>query len=395
MSTSRQFRKYTVRILLVITMALSLSACGNPKTAAAPSTSEAENQISKTYPIREISAFGNLVLDCSQEQMRADGFDVGDLITLEYEDISLTLPITTDYVYDVTNTGALVWYGERRPSFGINSGNFAVDYGFVSDTVTTDTFAGKTCSVTMAEKGARKEYLVNIELHMTNNRQDYDSDMEYANIYPVAGGTLQEGRIYRGSSLFNTETNRTEAAQKVVEELQIRNVIDLTMSPEEAGQKAQQGAWETSPYVADLLNGDHIQFFSTGINYKAGFDRDMADAFRTLMHLEPPVYLNCQMGRDRTGMASILLMATAGASYEEIRDNFMQTYYNYYKIKPGDAAYEAMEDGIFTIMMKILTKVENPSTLTPEELTSAAAAYLKNGGFTDDEFAALQAYLNA
>ncbi len=406
MSMTRTFAKM-ITLCLDVMLALNLAACGTGAVVTAQTdgvaavtaqaednvaetalSDDASNQISKVYTIKEISSFGNVVLDCSQEDMKEDGFAIGDLITLEYEEISLTVPIISDYVYDVTNTGGLVWYGERHPSFGSNCSNFVMDYGFVSDQVTAESLAGKTCTISMAEKGARKDYLESIELHMSNERQDYGSDLEYTNIYPVVGGALKEGVIYRGSSLFNNENNRVETAQAVVEELGIKHVIDLTMRPEDA----TPDSWEVSPYVRDLLKNDDVYFCKTGVNYKEGFAGDIAGAFRTMITLEKPVYINCQMGRDRTGMASILLLSAAGASYDEIRDNFMQTFCNYYKVKPGDAAYEAMQDGLFTIMMKIMTGVEEPSKLTPEELTGAAAEYLQAGGFTEEEFEALQVY---
>ena len=45
-----------------------------------------------------------------------------------------------------------------------------------------------------------------------------------------------------------------------------------------------------------------------------------------------PCLIHCVEGKDRTGFVCALMLALAGASAQEIIDDYMITYYNYYGI---------------------------------------------------------------
>ena len=66
----------------------------------------------------------------------------------------------------------------------------------------------------------------------------------------------------------------------------------------------------------------------------------IADVFRFMLQNDGPYLIHCRLGRDRAGFVSMLCSALAGATVEDLRNDYMQTYCNYYHIKPHSYEYE-------------------------------------------------------
>lgn len=52
-----------------------------------------------------------------------------------------------------------------------------------------------------------------------------------------------------------------------------------------------------------------------------------------------PYLIHCKEGKDRTGMLCAILECFAGASAEDVKRDYMSTYYNFYNVQPEDDAY--------------------------------------------------------
>lgn len=111
-----------------------------------------------------------------------------------------------------------------------------------------------------------------------------------------------------------------------------------------------------------------------------------------MLTAEGPVYIHCLEGKDRTGFVCVLLEALAGAGYDEMLDDYMKTYENYYGItKTGSPEkYKAVVSLYFDAFAAYLHGTEDLDALTSADYSQDAVNYLLDAGMTADEIAALR-----
>ena len=100
---------------------------------------------------------------------------------------------------------------------------------------------------------------------------------------------------------------------------------------------------------------------------------------------EGPYLVHCTEGKDRTGFVCMLLEALCGASYDELIDDYMITYENYYGItKENDPSkYEIIVSDVFLPRLQFITG--DNFDPTKADLSKCAEEYLKSAGLTDSE----------
>lgn len=59
---------------------------------------------------------------------------------------------------------------------------------------------------------------------------------------------------------------------------------------------------------------------------------------------EGPYLIHCTEGKDRAGFVSALLEALVGSSVEEIKDDYMCSFTNYYGVEYGSEQYEKIAE---------------------------------------------------
>ena len=65
-----------------------------------------------------------------------------------------------------------------------------------------------------------------------------------------------------------------------------------------------------------------------------------------LIQHDGPVYIHCTAGKDRTGFVCMALEALAGASYQQIGDDYIITYDNYCTIRERPRAREPRHEAL-------------------------------------------------
>ncbi len=105
-----------------------------------------------------------------------------------------------------------------------------------------------------------------------------------------------------------------------------------------------------------------------------------------------PIYIHCLEGKDRTGFVCLILEALAGASYEEMVNDYIKTYENYYGItKENDPnKYYAIVNLYFDVFVSYLHGTDDIKELTCADYTQDAINYLCEGGMTIDEISKLR-----
>ena len=157
------------------------------------------------------------------------------------------------------------------------------------------------------------------------------------------GKTVKWGQIFRG---IPTSLLQSDADRKLLDSLGLRLILDLRSEAEAA---------ESPDYVPDgarlvricglcLENGKEVDFSpedrETLLKGMPDEGRRMADAmyermlfgnkaykelFRALEVGETPVLFHCSAGKDRTGVAAMLILLALGASDETITEDFVKT----------------------------------------------------------------------
>ena len=82
-----------------------------------------------------------------------------------------------------------------------------------------------------------------------------------------------------------------------------------------------------------------------------------------------------------------------GASMDEVIDDYMLTYYNYYGVEEGSEKYDAI---VKNNLIKVLNTTFKVGDVYKADLAAEAAAFLtEDAGLTADEVAALKVRLGA
>jgi hypothetical protein len=349
-----------------------------------------------------MTKYGNVYTDCKAEKFMGDmGFNWGDLVTVEFLGKTLTLPVIPTYSYvDSGKPAIIVEKGEDgNPtgyvSMAINMGNFAETYELAVKHTDEDknwywtAWEGVTYPVevtfTMAEKdGYRAEYILH-ELQRTNNRADYPdlTDAEFANFRNVATTGMGKNLLYRGSSPINPELGRSGYADAALKKAGVTVIMNLADS--EADAKAYEGFADT--YYA----GQKVIYLNLGVDFTAPeFQAGLADGLRFFAANKGVYYVHCTEGKDRAGFVNALLECLMGAAFNEVVEDYMTTYYNYYGVEPGTDKYTAIAE---SNIIKTLQTAFGVEDLSKADLQQGAKDYMKAIGLTDAEITSLMTNL--
>lgn len=228
----------------------------------------------------------------------------------------------------------------------------------------------------------------------SNNISDYKTAEQYCNFRELTGGRLRKGAFFRGVSPIDNSRGRASQADSLLKKYGIAFILDLADSAENIEEHLNDKDFH-SPYAAGLYENGKI----VGLDLSAAFQSDdfkkkLASGLREMLHAEYPVYIHCTEGKDRTGFVCLLLEALAGASYEEMRADYMKTYENYYSITSENAPqkYNAIVSLYFDPFLSALQETKTQAG-PAENYVKAASDYLLSAGMTREEIELLREFL--
>ena len=352
--------------------------------------------------IAEISKNGNIVLTISPESMTALGYEPADLIRVMIGDAEMEMPIGTSYS-DVDSGMPICCFktasgtGQPVVVLAINSGNLTTAMDIAESQPTKEAPGYKwvfsdgldesvTVYISMAMKqGYAEEY----ELHQlgntrTNSRTDYPqlSDAEYANFRVVETSGMGTGTLYRSSSPVNPVLNRDEEADAALFNALVRTVINMADS--DAGMRQYADYAQKHYSACDIIALDMDNDF-TSDDYR----EKLAEGLRYLASHEGPYLIHCKEGKDRTGFALGILECLMGADTDEVINDYMLTYYNFYGIDSDSPQYQQIaQSNIEASLAKAfaISSIRDADT----DLSACAEAYLAGIGMSGDEITALK-----
>ena len=348
----------------------------------------------KAFPvsIREINKHGNLILETSFAEMNAAGFAVGDIITVTAGNAAYDLPVGTSYT-DVDNGEMVCRFDleDNEIALAINMGSFAAKTG-VAEKITIDEAPGYRWDVhvpelrlTLKEKAGYLDEYNARNLTRTDNRADYESltDEDFANFRAVSVSGLRANTLYRSSTPIDPSIGRNTYAMAAMEKAGIRAVVNLTDSAEKmTAYEAYPGSFYSKCAIA---TPEMSYDFTT-----AEFAEKVKESVLFIAENEGPYLIHCKEGKDRTGILCAILECFAGATAEEVKQDYMTTYVNFYGITPADAAYDII---LHDNLVKTLCGLFGIDALESANLQEKAAAYLTGAGLSEAQLNALSAKL--
>lgn len=206
----------------------------------------------------------------------------------------------------------------------------------------------------------------------------------------VGGGVTRPGALVRSDSADRLSADGWAALL----DHGVRTVIDLRNDDERAPiDGLRPPEVETLVLAHDGLE-EHPDFWSTWWDdprfatplyfapHLERFPHRSARVLRAIAHAKPGgVLVHCQGGRDRTGIVTMLALATAGVAPEAIAADYARSFEGAAR-QPTDAKVLAALGGATPqqAVLDVLDAVDLPDALA-------------HGGFTDDDAAALRARL--
>ncbi len=314
-----------------------------------------------TATITEDGAYGSLVLDIRMDDLRSIGADYGYDLNLTYKDVQKPcfisknwngIPACMIFINHTTTTGTVVislYEGDIKKELGMQVG---------------DTF-------TLSVKGIDKFY-PQIPRYLAGGsayREDYSTDAQYSNYRSMTAGGLDSGLFFRSASPFMDYDDRYKYVDQYFEDNNIQYMIALDQTEEQIAEFVEK---HPDTYSSALFNQDKVHAFSAS---PAVFSHP--DEIRQVLDLimDAPVGdsigIFCERGKDRTGVYAAIIEALAGASYDEIRSDFLLSHCNYYFIEEGSQEYEAIGKMYFDRVMYIFEHPENIDRLTDIDWESA------------------------
>ena len=157
------------------------------------------------------------------------------------------------------------------------------------------------------------------------------------------GKTIKWGQIFRG---IPTALLSSDADRKLLDSLNLRLILDLRSEEEAAKQPDYVPDGARLVRICGLCHPDGTEIaFSPAdkeklLKGRLDEDHNMADAmyeqmlfgnkafkelFRALEAGETPILFHCSAGKDRTGVAAMLILLALGASEEVIAKDFLQS----------------------------------------------------------------------
>ena len=395
-------RRNTI-IIAIIMMVMTLFGCTTAKETVQVTPVPAAVEKAQVFEsgIAEIQKYGNLTLDISSKVLLDAGFEYGDIIKVCVNGNEHLIPFCTNYS-DVDTGSMVIRVKGDTVIVAINMGDFAKANGIAVKEKHEDgsyewifpegkTLESYIVTLEMAEKeGYKEEYLIH-QLERTNERKDYSADDVFANFREIRSGKLGEGALFRSSSPINNEIGRASYSDAFARKNRIKRVMNLADNAELIEGYHSKEDFK-SPYYYALFKDGNVIALNLGVDFKAEeFKKGLAEGLRFFADNEGPYLVHCTEGKDRAGFTSALLEAFMGATFDEIVNDYMKSYENYYHVEKNSEQWNAVRDSNIVKQLELIT---GSSTPEKSNLVKAAENYMKDIGLDKAEIDRLRKNLS-
>ena len=394
-------------LALLLTLGAVLTGCGKGQE----DSSSADDISVKDLGIEHETEFGGIYVKMTIDEFNKKGFVYGDSVDVEFsngyklEDI----PYYNGYYVDAGDPLLIAYPGYDYIKVAINYGEDLWDKAGLSDGLLAikpalrgterdliklgDLKDNVTVKITRKEKGKYADIQAARDIHYTDIREEYPSDEVFANFRNMTVGNLKAGAVYRSASPCDNQHNRAPYVDALMKEAGVNCILDLADNQQKIENYIRKDDFN-SPYFLELKQNGKVIPLALNMNYLSeDFRVKIAEGFKVLASSDGPYLVHCTEGKDRTGFVCMLIEALTGATYQEIVDDYMLTYDNYYEISTTKQRekYDVILDKNLNEMLRYLI---NDDSATAEDLAKAdlqekAIAFLVDSGMTKKQIVSL------
>ena len=380
MKKSLKIMMTVLRIMMTV-----LSGCSKPQ----PQLPKAEN-----LAVQHETEFGGVYIKMTIDDFNKLGFEYGDSVTVEFsngyklEDI----PYYNGYYVDAGQRLLIAYPGYDYIKAAINYGEDLWERARLKSSGNETTLWKKaaleehsTASVYLKERGKYKDVQEARDIHYSDDRTKYPSDIVFANFRDMEMGSLKRGMVYRSASPCDNQHNRAPYVDALIKQAGIKCILNLADNDTKIEKYISADGF-SSPYFLELYNAGNVYPIALSMNYLSDeFAQKIARGLIDISVKEAPYLIHCTEGKDRTGFVCMLIEALAGAGYQEIADDYMVTYDNYYKINPEKepVKYQTILEHNLDGMLQFIAG--EGVDIRTADLSSCARNYLLKAGMTAEQ----------
>lgn len=351
--------------------------------------------VETTAHVAEIAKYGNLILDITGAELFNQGYEYGDVLEVRVAGRTVEVPLCSNYS-DVDN-GVAVLRAASDDSplvLAINMSDFATTYGIAAKSTIEEEpgyewdyliQAPVEIKITMKQEGGYRDQWLVHQLVGSVERSDYAhlSDEAFANFRVIDTTGMGAGKLYRSSSPINPAIGRSTYADKAARDAGIRTVINLA-DPSNIYETPEDSYYRYCQVTYLNLGMDPV-----AEDFKAG----LAQGMRSIISGEAPYLIHCNEGKDRAGFVSAVLECLMGATADEVVEDYMETFFNYYGVEKGTEKYNAVVNSNIIPTLKTIFGVADIYTADLE--AEAETYFMEDLGLSAKEVAELKMKLGS
>ena len=379
--------KKSVKTVLISLMVMISILGGCKKPEPQPELPKVEN-----LRVQHETEFGGVYIKMEIDDFNKLGFVYGDSVDVVFsngyklEDI----PYYNGYYVDAGEALLIAYPGYDYIKAAINYGEDLWERAQLQATKDEKTLwkdAGlqehSTASVYLREKGKYLDIQEARDIHYSDDRKEFPSDIVFANFRNMVMGNLKPGAVYRSASPCDNQHKRAPYVDALIKEVNLNCILNLADNDVKIERYISADDFN-SPYFLELYNKGNVYPIALNMNYLSDeFAQKIAQGFIDMTEKEAPYLIHCTEGKDRTGFVCMLIEALAGASYQEIADDYMVTYDNYYKINPEKepAKYQTILEHNLDAMLQFVCG--DGVNIKTADLSGYARNYLLKAGMSE------------
>lgn len=357
-------------LLLLLVIALAIFSIG---AQSAREVKDGRQEV--RGQVKEIEKYGHALLDITIDDFHKAGYELGDTVDVVFDNgYKLAgIPFFNGYYVDRGQPLLRAYPGHENIAVCIN-------YGKLNEVANVR--PGSKVRIKLNSAGQALETQILNSLVYTKNRDDYKTDEIFANFREINAGNIAEGKLYRSASPVDNQYNRASYADMFANKVGIKTIINLADNKEDFESYLTKEDFN-SPYAEGLYRQDSVILCAMSVDFASqSFAKKLVSHLVQLPGKQGPVLIHCTEGKDRAGFVSALVEALMGASYDEIVEDYMKSYENYYGITKENSPerYDIIVRNNIDAMLRIIAGVDNNADLKKADLAAGAENYLISNG---------------
>lgn len=367
-------KNISIKVMLFISITFLLS-CQNDKK----DDDSSDNVLTAT--VLCYNEFDAAVLNITKNDMDKAGFDYGD---------NVDIFIDNELCY--SNVPYFDGYYNNRGEFLIciyqSSGNAEFTANCVGARSETKISENVKLTIKLNTKGGSLDIQKAMGMTYSDNRDEYSSDIVFANARQIAVGNITDNKLYRSASPFDNTHNRAPFASAFAEQNGINCVVDLADNEE---RMSSYGALPS--YSQYLVDNGKVIYAKVNADYQGdNYNKVLVSALAQMAHADAPYLVHCLEGKDRTGYVCALLEALCGASWQEITVDYMITYSNYFNVDLSNnpSTYNLFVQSRLEPVFVYYCNLNSPSDIINADLQNGVEAFLMSKGMAQSDIELLK-----